>query len=146
MQWTATLPPVSPSGDTVDGRVHFTPGNLVNKFHRSIEHETTGPFYKHFKDDKHFAINARITMLITWCEGAANISRFCTIWEQGIEFFVLWMEASTTAVLASQNSCSSHLRSIASGCPSSWIISGPKWLRPQNPAVIDVSVVFHNER
>ena len=33
---------VSPSADTLDGKVHFTPANLTAKFHRSFEHQTTG--------------------------------------------------------------------------------------------------------
>ena len=35
--WTANAATVSPSADTSDGRVHFTPANLTNKFHRSLE-------------------------------------------------------------------------------------------------------------
>ena len=35
--WTANAATVSPSADTADGRVHFTPANLNNKLHRSIE-------------------------------------------------------------------------------------------------------------
>ena len=39
--WAANAATVSPSADTADGRVHFTPANLNNKFHRSIEHPQT---------------------------------------------------------------------------------------------------------
>ena len=40
--WTANAATVSASADCADGRLHFTPANLVNRFHRSIEHATTG--------------------------------------------------------------------------------------------------------
>ncbi len=40
--WTANAATVSPSADTADGRVHFTPANLTNKFHRSLEPQVTG--------------------------------------------------------------------------------------------------------
>ena len=39
--WTANAATVSPSADTADGRVHFTPANLVSHFHRSLEAPTT---------------------------------------------------------------------------------------------------------
>lgn len=35
--WTANAATVSPSADTRDGKLHFTPANLVDKLHRSIE-------------------------------------------------------------------------------------------------------------
>ena len=39
--WVANAATVSPSADTADGRVHFTPANLVAHFHRSLEAPTT---------------------------------------------------------------------------------------------------------
>ena len=44
--WTANAATVSPSADTADGRVHFTPANLTNKFHRSLEPQVTGNILK----------------------------------------------------------------------------------------------------
>ncbi|MBB4657675.1 N-succinylarginine dihydrolase [Parvularcula dongshanensis] len=40
--WTANAATVSPSADTDDERVHFTPANLAAMFHRSIEPPFTG--------------------------------------------------------------------------------------------------------
>ena len=54
--WTANAATVSPSADSQDGRVHFTPANLTAMFHRSIEHPVTGRMLKAiFNDDRHFA-------------------------------------------------------------------------------------------
>src|SRR5262245_13496570 len=39
--WTANAATVSPSADTADGKVHFTPANLISQFHRSLEPPTT---------------------------------------------------------------------------------------------------------
>ena len=39
--WVANAATVSPSPDTHDGRVHFTPANLVSHFHRSLEAPAT---------------------------------------------------------------------------------------------------------
>ncbi|MEM7679299.1 MAG: N-succinylarginine dihydrolase, partial [Myxococcota bacterium] len=40
--WTANAATVCPSIDASDGKVHFTPANLKNMFHRSIEAPTSG--------------------------------------------------------------------------------------------------------
>ncbi len=39
--WAANAATVSPSSDCADGRVHFTPANLIAQFHRSLETPTT---------------------------------------------------------------------------------------------------------
>src|SRR5262245_53014556 len=39
--WAANAATVSPSADSSDRRVHFTPANLVTQFHRSIEPSMT---------------------------------------------------------------------------------------------------------
>lgn len=54
--WTANSCTVSPSADSADGRVHFTAANLNNKFHRSIEHQTTSRILQAmFNHDVYFA-------------------------------------------------------------------------------------------
>ena len=75
--WTANAATVSPSADTSDNKVHFTPANLTNKYHRSIEPQVTGRILKatfndptyfshhqHLPDNDHFGD-----------EGAANHTR-----------------------------------------------------------------------
>ena len=89
--WTANAATVSPSADTEDGRVHFTPANLAAMFHRSIEHETTGAMLKRiFADDRFFAHHPAIAGSVhIGDEGAANHNRLCTDYgNAGIEIFV----------------------------------------------------------
>ncbi len=89
--WTANAATVSPSADTYDGRVHFTPANLSNKLHRSIEPELTGRILKQtFRDDKFFHHHSHLPSgLYFGDEGAANHTRFCKDYsEKGVEFFV----------------------------------------------------------
>ncbi len=89
--WTANAATVSPSADTSDNKIHFTPANLTNKFHRSIEPTTTGNILRaifnnddHFKHHLHLPDNEHFGD-----EGAANHTRFCRAFgEQGVEFFV----------------------------------------------------------
>ena len=89
--WTANAATVSPSGDTADGRVHFTPANLNNKFHRSIEHPTTRRILQAmFADESRFAVHPALPAQMHFGdEGAANHTRFCHEYDgAGVEFFV----------------------------------------------------------
>src|SRR5437764_5555558 len=52
--WAANAGTVSPSADCADGRVHFTPANLVSQFHRSLESETTGRMLRALFADERF--------------------------------------------------------------------------------------------
>ena len=89
--WSANAATVSPSADTADGRVHFTPANLNNKFHRSIEHpQTSRTLQAMFRDAKYFAHHPALPGCPQFGdEGAANHTRFCHQYgERGVEFFV----------------------------------------------------------
>ncbi|MEX3957952.1 N-succinylarginine dihydrolase [Trinickia sp. EG282A] len=89
--WTANAATVSPSADTEDGRVHFTPANLTSKLHRAIEHEATRrTLAAIFADERHFAVHEALPGTpALGDEGAANHTRFCSQYgERGVEFFV----------------------------------------------------------
>ncbi|WP_349918898.1 N-succinylarginine dihydrolase [Aeromonas veronii] len=89
--WTANAATVSPSADTQDGRIHFTPANLTNKFHRSLEPEVTGRILRAvFNNDRHFYHHAHLPENDHFGdEGAANHTRLCRAYgEAGVELFV----------------------------------------------------------
>ncbi len=91
--WTANAATVSPSADTSDGKVHFTPANLTNKYHRSLEPETTGNILKAmFKHEQHFAHHQHLPDNEHFGdEGAANHTRLCAKGDYGhtgVELFV----------------------------------------------------------
>ncbi|TKC86774.1 N-succinylarginine dihydrolase [Trinickia terrae] len=89
--WTANAATVSPSADTHDGRVHFTPANLTSKLHRAIEHEATRRTLRAiFADEAHFAVHEALPGTpALGDEGAANHTRFCSEYvKRGVEFFV----------------------------------------------------------
>lgn len=89
--WTANAGTISPSGDTEDGRVHFTAANLNAKFHRAIEHETTTRMLNAiFNNEQYFAHhNALPAIHYFGDEGAANHTRFCADYgAAGVELFV----------------------------------------------------------
>ncbi|AQH00190.1 succinylarginine dihydrolase [Burkholderia sp. KK1] len=89
--WTANAATVSPSADTADGRVHFTPANLAAKLHRAIEHgETRRSLAAIFADESRFCIHHALPGTpALGDEGAANHTRFAREYgEKGVEFFV----------------------------------------------------------
>ncbi|SAK61997.1 succinylarginine dihydrolase [Caballeronia catudaia] len=89
--WTANAATVSPSADTADGRVHFTPANLAAKLHRAIEHgETRRTLAAIFADEARFRIHHALPGTpALGDEGAANHTRFAREYDaKGVEFFV----------------------------------------------------------
>ena len=89
--WTANAATVSPSADTHDSRLHFTPANLTSKLHRAIEHEATRrTLAAIFADEKRFAVHEALPGTpALGDEGAANHTRFCSEYgARGVEFFV----------------------------------------------------------
>jgi succinylarginine dihydrolase len=93
--WTANAATVSPSADTGDGRVHFTPANLVSHFHRAIETETTSRILQSiFASEQHFAIHAPVPFPTFGDEGAANHCRLTRAHgERSVELFVYGQSA-----------------------------------------------------
>jgi succinylarginine dihydrolase len=88
--WTANAATVSPSADTRDGKVHFTPANLNNKLHRSIEPPQTARILRAiFSNKNHFSHHFPLTSTPTLGdEGAANHTRFCSNYgSAGLEAF-----------------------------------------------------------
>lgn len=89
--WTANAATVSPSADTADGKIHFTPANLTNKFHRSLEPEVTGRILRGtFANEKYFSHHTHLPDNEHFGdEGAANHTRLCTDYgHAGVEIFV----------------------------------------------------------
>ncbi|MBS3804933.1 MAG: N-succinylarginine dihydrolase [Oleiphilaceae bacterium] len=89
--WTANAATVSPSADTPDRRVHFTPANLTAKFHRSIESPVTARMLKSiFADESFFAHHPALPSISQLGdEGAANHTRLCAEYGlPGVELFV----------------------------------------------------------
>jgi succinylarginine dihydrolase len=78
--WTANAATVAPSADTADGRVHLTPANLQQMFHRAIEAPTTTRVLRAiFADPGRFLVHDALPgggQLAD--EGAANHVRLAT--------------------------------------------------------------------
>ena len=89
--WVANAATVSPSADTADGRVHFTPANLVAHFHRALEAPTTTRVLRAiFADAARFVVHDPLPAAPQFGdEGAANHTRLAGRRRRpGVELFV----------------------------------------------------------
>lgn len=88
--WAANAATVSASPDTADGRVHFTPANLVSHFHRSIEAPATARILRAIFDDaSRFAVHDALPAAAQLGdEGAANHTRLVGSDGRGFDLFV----------------------------------------------------------
>jgi succinylarginine dihydrolase len=89
--WAANAATVTPSADSADGRVHFTPANLVTNLHRSLEPpQTTAALRRLFPDSDRFVVHEPLPAQPHFGdEGAANHVRLCADHgEPGVNLFV----------------------------------------------------------
>lgn len=140
--WAANAATVSPSADTLSGRLQLTPANLSTMLHRSVEHEQTGralraafPFA---------AVHKALPMQAVFAdEGAANHVRLCGArGDQGVELFVYGRSgdsAGDTKYPARQT------REAARAIARRHGLRAPRTVTArQSPAAIDAGA-FHND-
>ncbi len=146
--WTANAATISPSADTADGKVHITPANLINKFHRSIEPEVTSNILKAtFKDTSIFSHHMWLPSGDYFGdEGAANHTRLCTEYgKQGVEFFVYGKEYYNLSAPKPKRFDARQTLEASQAIARSHQLNPKKTVfAQQNPEVIDAGV-FHND-
>ncbi len=146
--WTANAATVSPSADSADGKLHFTPANLVDKLHRSIEPVTTGNILKAiFADTKHFAHHEHLPEHPTFGdEGAANHTRLCHNYgDAGVEVFVYGRSVADAARPAPKKyPARQTLEASQAVARLHQLRDSHTVYLQQNPDVIDQGV-FHND-
>jgi succinylarginine dihydrolase len=144
--WAANAATVSPSADTADGRVHFTPANLCTHLHRALEPAVTSRILQAaFPDPRHFTHHAPLPSTPYFGdEGAANHTRLCWGYgAPGLEIFTYGRGADADpaprryparqARAASEAIARRHGLNPARTC-----------FVQQNPEVVD-NGVFHND-
>lgn len=142
--WTANAATVSPSADTADGRVHFTPANLRAQFHRSIEPPATASVLRHaFPDPNHFVHHDPLPASDQYGdEGAANHTRLHT--EDGlVHLFVFGIEHRRTDGPAPRRFPARQTREASEAVARLHGVREAMFVQ-QNPEVIDQGV-FHND-
>lgn len=138
--WAANAATVSPSADTADGRIHFTPANLVSQFHRSLEPPFTARLLQTlFADPAHFVHHPWLPAHpLFGDEGAANHSRFCAEYgAPGVAMFVYGH--GSRRFPARQTLAASQAVARQHGLDPDRVLQVC-----QNPEVIDQGV-FHND-
>jgi succinylarginine dihydrolase len=143
--WAANAATVSPSADTSDGRVHFTPANLVAHFHRSLEAATTTRVLRAvFADQARFAVHAPLPAAPQFGdEGAANHTRF-SAGVSGVELFVYGRRAFDDGPTPTRFPARQTREASAAIVRRHGLDPARVTLAQQAPAAIDAGV-FHND-
>ncbi|MDY7097558.1 MAG: N-succinylarginine dihydrolase [Pseudomonadota bacterium] len=136
--WTANAATVSPAPDTLDGKCHLTPANLVTMLHRAQEWPDTMRMLEvAFGNKDHFTVHD-IAPMTFGDEGAANHMRFCEgHGSAGVEVFVYGKPGGKFP--ARQHEQSSRLVARQHGLDSAKCV-----FIEQNPAAIEAGA-FHND-
>ena len=145
--WAANSATVSPSMDSQDGRLHFTPANLVSNLHRAQETAHTARLLKEIFPGSFFRHHPSLPATATLSdEGSANYTRLsATHAGPGVELFVFGRKAFDPSALTPTRF---PARQTAEASQS---IARRHRLQPnkvvfaqQNPVAIDAGV-FHND-
>lgn len=145
--WAANAATVSPSADTADGRMHFTPANLVSHFHRSLEAPTTTAILRAiFADAAHFAVHDPLPAAPQLGdEGAANHTRLAVDSNTpGVEFFVYGKHGFGGGMAPARYPARQTWEAFAAIARRHGLAPARTVFAQQNPVAIDAGV-FHND-
>ena len=143
--WVANAATVSPSADTADGLVHFTPANLVSHFHRALEAPTTTRVLRAiFADAAHFTVHDPLPGAPQFGdEGAANHTRLASP-AGGVEFFVFGKHGFGGTVAPTRFPARQTYEASAAIARRHGLLPDRVVYAQQQPAAIDAGV-FHND-
>lgn len=141
--WAANAATVCGSADALDGKVHFTPANLINGAHRALEAEFTAPLLARLFPGDRFVHHAPLPANpLLADEGAANHMRLSRADGSGIQVFVYGREGAEKPTMRyparhslAASQAIARLHDIPDG--------GMVFVR-QSPEAIDAGV-FHND-
>lgn len=145
--WVANAATVSPSPDTADGRVHFTPANLASHFHRALEAPTTTAILRAiFADRSRFAVHDPLPASPqTGDEGAANHTRLGRdLASPAVEFFVHGRRAFGGGPVPARYPARQTFEASAAVARRHRLDPALVLFAQQNPRAIDAGV-FHND-
>ena len=143
--WMANSAVVSPSADTKDKKVHFTPANLQSYLHRSLEAKYSSKILKIlFPDPSCFVHHPPLPSFPALAdEGSANHNRLCLDYHlPGVEVFIYGrdgfaLKSKTKVFYPRQSQLASQLTSFRHKLKTTLFFE-------QNPEAIDAGV-FHND-
>lgn len=143
--WTANAGTVSPSPDTLDGKLHITTANLKGNFHRSLESQNTYKYFRQVFATNDFKLHAPLHSLLL-DEGAANHTRLCKDYgEPGLELFTYGYSAvKALETLPQKYPARQSLEASLEIINTHQLEEEKIILAQQNPEAIDAGV-FHND-
>ncbi|MEY3182264.1 MAG: N-succinylarginine dihydrolase, partial [Pseudomonadota bacterium] len=145
--WVANAATVAPSVDTVDGKIHITPANLISHLHRSLEPSFTKKILKSvFKSVDLFTIYDPLPQQQTFSdEGAANHLRFVSPHsDEGVHLFVYGKPSFDNARTSYRFPARQTLEASMAIARRHGLNTHQVIFAQQNPVAIDVGV-FHND-
>ena len=145
--WAANAATVSPSSDTADRRVHFTPANLASQLHRSLEAtEMSRVLRAIFCDESAFAHHDPLPATpALGDEGAANHTRLASEYgAPGLEIFTYGRSASGDLPAPKKFPARQSREASRAVARLHQLDVGRTIFVQQNPAVIDAGA-FHND-
>lgn len=147
--WAANAATISPSMDSMDGRLHITPANLINHLHRHQEAVMTRQILKMiFAEPSLFAHHDFLPCVSEFAdEGAANHNRLCLDYGgQGIELFAYNYDGPADIGNSTASQCKGRQSFAASSAVARLhqLHENVLIFAQQNPEVV-VKGVFHND-
>ena len=146
--WLANMATVTPSADSVDHKVHFTPANLVTNLHRSIEVEFAAKLLKAvFADPELFTHHAPLpSSAALGDEGAANHIRFSRSHAgRGVHLFVFGRRVYGDDLAAPSRYPARQTYEASTAISRTHrISSNSSVFAQQNPVAVDRGI-FHND-
>lgn len=145
--WAANAATVSPSADCADGRMHFTPANLVTHFHRALEAPTTTRVLRAiFADNARFCVHDPLPAAPQFGdEGAANHTRFGQgVDRPGAELFIYGRRGLSTGPMPARYPARQTREASEAIARRHGLDPGRVVFAQQRPDTIDAGV-FHND-
>lgn len=145
--WAANAATVCPSADSADGKVHFTPANLLSTAHRALEAKYTSRMLQTvFADARRFTHHAALPPSpLTFDEGAANHTRLTGSGEaKGLHLFIYGREHHKTLVTPRKYPARQTLQASRAVARLHGLAEDGAMFVQQHPDAIDAGV-FHND-
>ncbi|WP_435947989.1 N-succinylarginine dihydrolase [Dryocola sp. BD586] len=145
--WVANAATVSPSADSLDGKVHLTVANLNNKFHRASEAPTTESLlHAIFRNEEYFSVHGALPQVAMFGdEGAANHNRLGGAYgSPSVQLFVYGREEAKAGLIPARYPARQTLEASQAVARINQVNPELVVYAQQNPAVIDQGV-FHND-
>lgn len=146
--WVANAATVTPSVDSIDGRVHITPANLISNLHRALEAQINFDILRIiFSDKQYFSVHAPLYSYLDFSdEGAANHVRVCkTYGDKGLNLFVYDRDVEkVNEELPHRNPARQTRQASEAVSRLHQLDTEDTFFLKQNPVAIDQGV-FHND-